>query len=112
MVPRAVKAVASLAELDDIIKTNAKVAASFCAEWSSPCRLMKPKFKGLSDNHDNIVFASVDIDRVGEAIKKYEFTSIPTFITFMDGQEFGERVVGPAPYQLEEQVAILSSEGI
>ena len=109
VVPRAVQDVYSLAELDSIIKGNPKVSTNFCAQWSSVC--LHREYEALSAKFNNVVFVNVDIDIVGteEAIEKYKFSAIPTFITFEGGEEFGNRVIGPAPAAVEQQVQRLSN---
>lgn len=71
---------------------------------------MKSKFEELSNKYRNVVFIRVDVVDAGPAMvrQKYNVTAIPTYITFKDGKEVGERVIGPLEEPLEEQVAALS----
>jgi thioredoxin 1 len=111
VVPRAVTQVASLEELDTIIKGTSKVSANFCAVWSGACMAMEEHYRSLSDQYNEISFVNVDIDRVGtkKAAEKYNFNAIPTFVTFKGGKEFGNRVIGPAHGALDEQIARLAN---
>ena len=42
------------------VKTNEKVLVQFSAGWCGNCRIMKPKFKKMSLENDNIHFLMVD----------------------------------------------------
>lgn len=111
VVPRAVREVSSIAELEFIINKNPKVATNFCARQSGACTIVESVFKELSDKYTNVVFAKVDINRVGidKVTQKYQISNIPTFITFKDGKEFGARVVSLLRRLIERQIAILAA---
>ena len=40
--------------LQDVVNQNQKVAVQFSASWCGNCRIMKPKFKKLSSEKENI----------------------------------------------------------
>lgn len=111
VVPRSVTRVSSIEQLETIIKTTPKVSTNFCAEWSGACKIMEEQYRSLSNKDNRITFVYVNIDSVGaqEASDKYDFNAIPTFITFKDGKEFGNRVIGPANNALDRQIATLAN---
>lgn len=110
IMPRAVRTVADLTELDDIIKSTAKVSTNFCAEWSGACKTIEEQYNNLSNQNKEITFVYVNIDRVGtkQAADKYKFDALPTFITFKGGEEFGNRVIGPYKTPLNDQISTLA----
>ena len=99
--------VASVKELDNIIRLNPRVATNFGASWSAVCRAYDEKFENIAVNYDNVFFAKVDIDQIegGDVLAQYNISAVPTFITFKNSQEFGNRVVGPAESALRRQIA-------
>ena len=111
VVPRAVREVSSIAELEFIINENPKVATNFCARQNGAFTIVESVFKELSDKFTNVVFAKVDINRVGidKVTQKYQINAIPTFITFKDGKEIGARVVSLLRRVIERQIGILAA---
>lgn len=95
-------------ELDELKSNNSRVVADFTTAWCGPCRLMEPVFKKYSNDFSNVVFASINIDNVPASREKYDILAVPTFITFMDGNE-KRRLVGPNKPVLHEIIADLAS---
>lgn len=66
----------------------------FYADWCGPCRMIAPIMEELADEYaGKAVIAKVDVDNSQNTASKYNVTSIPTVIMFVDGQEV-KRVVG------------------
>ena len=51
---------------------------------------MKPKFKKLSSEKENITFVIVDAEKFPESRKLANVSNLPTFATFVDGKLVGE----------------------
>lgn len=71
--------------LADIIKDNDTVVVQYMASWCGNCRLMKPKFKKLSAEHENATFLLVDAEKYPESRKLATVDNLPTFATFKGG---------------------------
>lgn len=71
--------------LADIIKDNDTVVVQYMASWCGNCRLMKPKFKKLSTEHENATFLLVDAEKYPESRKLATVDNLPTFATFKSG---------------------------
>ncbi|MDO4880370.1 MAG: thioredoxin family protein [Capnocytophaga sp.] len=76
--------------LQDVVKQNKKVAVQFSASWCGNCRIMKPKFKKLSTEKEDITFVIVDAEKFPESRKLANVSNLPTFATFVDGNLVGE----------------------
>ena len=76
--------------LQDVVNQNQKVAVQFYASWCGNCRIMKPKFKKLSSEKENITFVIVDAEKFPESRKLANVSNLPTFATFVDGKLVGE----------------------
>ncbi len=55
--------------LQDVIAQNDKVIVQFSAGWCGNCRIMKPKFKRMSGEHDGMTFVIIDAEKNPESRK-------------------------------------------
>ena len=72
--------------LQTIVEGNDTVVVQFSASWCGNCRLMKPKFKKLASENDNIPFVIVDAEKFPESRKLANVNNLPTFATFKKGK--------------------------
>ncbi len=72
--------------LQELVKDNTTVLVQFSASWCGNCRIMKPKFKKLAGEHDNIEFVIVDAEKFPESRKMANVDNLPTFAAFKNGQ--------------------------
>ena len=72
--------------LQEIISGNKKVAVQFSATWCGNCRIMKPKFKKLSSENEEMVFVIADAEKFPESRKLADVSNLPTFATYVDGK--------------------------
>ena len=71
--------------LSEIVTGNKTVIVQYSASWCGNCRIMKPKFKKLSSENEEIVFVIVDAEKFPESSKLADVSNLPTFATFVDG---------------------------
>lgn len=76
--------------LQDVVSSNPKVAVQFSASWCGNCRIMKPKFKKLSTEKQDIAFVIVDAEKFPASRKLANVSNLPTFATFVNGKLVGE----------------------
>ncbi len=72
--------------LQELVNTNQKVVVQYSASWCGNCRIMKPKFKKLSTEKEDITFAIVDAEKFPESRKLADVSNLPTFATFVNGK--------------------------
>lgn len=72
--------------LSEIIGSNSKVVVQYSATWCGNCRIMKPKFKKLSNENEDTTFVIVDAEKFPESRKLADVSNLPTFATFTDGK--------------------------
>ena len=70
----------------EVVEGNSKVVVQFSATWCGNCRIMKPKFKKLSSENEEMVFVVVDAEKFPESRKLADVSNLPTFATFVDGK--------------------------
>ena len=72
--------------LAELIQANKKVVVQFSASWCGNCRIMKPKFKKLASEREDLTFVIADAEQFPESRKLANVTNLPTFAVFEDGQ--------------------------
>ena len=72
--------------LSEIVSNNDTVVVQYMAGWCGNCRLMKPKFKKLSGENENVEFILVDAEKYPESRKLANVNNLPTFATFKNGE--------------------------
>jgi thiol-disulfide isomerase/thioredoxin len=71
--------------LQNVINSNDKVVVQFSASWCGNCRIMKPKFKKLATENEEITFVLIDAENNPESRKLANVSNLPTFATFVGG---------------------------
>lgn len=71
--------------LQTIVDANQKVIVQYSATWCGNCRIMKPKFKKLASENEQIKFVIVDAEKFPESRKLADVSNLPTFATFVSG---------------------------
>jgi len=71
--------------LQDVIAQNDKVIVQFSAGWCGNCRIMKPKFKRMSGEHEGMTFVIIDAEKNPESRKLANVSNLPTFAAFQKG---------------------------
>ncbi len=69
-----------------------KTVVDFFATWCGPCRMLAPILEEAERDHPEIRFVKVDIDESPELAVKYDVTSVPTLMKFVDGSPAGASV--------------------
>ena len=76
--------------LDKILTQYDKTLVMYGAGWCGSCKLLKPKFKKLSTENDDIAFVYVDADKFPMSRDLIKFESIPTIAAFKFNQIMGQ----------------------
>lgn len=71
--------------LQQIVSENNKVMVQYGASWCGNCRIMKPKFKKLATENEDIPFYYVDAEKLPESRKLATVDNLPTFAAFEGG---------------------------
>jgi thioredoxin 1 len=76
--------------LQIIVAENGKVVVQFSASWCGNCKIMKPKFKKMASENENITFVLVDAELFPESRRLANVSNLPTFATFNSGSLINE----------------------
>ena len=71
--------------LSELVAGNQKVIVQYSAGWCGNCRLMKPKFKRLSGENEDVTFVLADAEKFPASRKLAAVNNLPTFATFQNG---------------------------
>ena len=71
--------------LAQVVSDEPKVVVQYMATWCGNCRIMKPKFKKLAAENENIEFVLIDAEKFPESRQLAQVDNLPTFATFVDG---------------------------
>ncbi|MBR6403896.1 MAG: thioredoxin [Eubacterium sp.] len=80
----------------EVLKSDIPVLVDFFATWCGPCKMMAPVLEELSNEMENVKFASIDVDDAERIAIQYGISSIPCLILFKNGEE-ATRNVGAVP---------------
>ena len=72
--------------LQQLVNDNKEVIVQFSAGWCGNCRLMKPKFKRLSTENDQVTFVIADAEKFPASRKLASVNNLPTFAIFKNGE--------------------------
>ncbi|WP_164109810.1 MULTISPECIES: thioredoxin family protein [Sphingobacterium] len=72
--------------LQEVVNNNKTVMVQYAASWCGNCRIMKPKFKKLAMENEDVTFIVVDAEKNPESRKLANVNNLPTFAAFKDGK--------------------------
>lgn len=72
--------------LEQVVQDNNLVIVQYGAGWCGNCRIVKPKFRKLSEANENVTFAYVDAEKLPNSRKLAEVKNLPHFAAFKNGQ--------------------------
>ena len=76
--------------LSEVVSDHSKVVVQYMATWCGNCRIMKPKFKKLVGENEDMEFVLVDAEKFPESRKLAQVDNLPTFATFVDGKKVNQ----------------------
>ena len=82
---------------DAAIADHRVVLVDFWATWCGPCKSMAPDLEQIArESQDDILIAKVDVDKERQLVERFGIQSMPTIITFHEG-ELHSTYVGAVP---------------
>jgi thiol-disulfide isomerase/thioredoxin len=72
--------------LEQLLQSNPKVMVQFGASWCGNCKITKPKFKHLAEEHSDLLFVYADAEKFPGSRKFADVSNLPTFAAFSGSQ--------------------------
>lgn len=72
--------------LQEIIEQNEKVMVQFGAAWCGVCRILKPQFKAMAEENQNVKFYYVDAEKFPASRELANIENLPTFAGYVNGK--------------------------
>ena len=76
----------------EVLQADQTVLVDFYADWCGPCKMMGPVVEELAGEESNVKVCKINIDEEMAVAQKYGVMSIPTFISFKNGEVAGKQV--------------------
>ena len=76
--------------LAQMVADHPKIVVQYMATWCGNCRIMKPKFKQLASENEDMEFVLVDAEKYPESRKLAQVDNLPTFATFVNGSKVNQ----------------------
>jgi thiol-disulfide isomerase/thioredoxin len=76
--------------LQEIVQNNDKVVVQYSAGWCGNCAMMKPKFKRMANEMEDMTFVLVDAEKFPNSRQLANVDNLPTFATFHGGSHTGQ----------------------
>ncbi len=72
--------------LEQLVQENPRVMVQYSAGWCGNCRIMKPKFKKVSSEMEDVLFVMADAEKFPGSRKLANVDNLPTFAAFQGGE--------------------------
>lgn len=88
----------------EVLQADQPVLVDFYADWCGPCKMMGPVVEELAGEESNVKVCKINIDEEMAVAQKYGVMSIPTFISFKNGEVAGKQVGAVPKSKLQELI--------
>ena len=88
----------------EVLQAEQTVLVDFYADWCGPCKMMGPVVEELAGEESNVKVCKINIDEEMAVAQKYGVMSIPTFISFKNGEVAGKQVGAVPKSKLQELI--------
>ena len=88
----------------EVLQAGQTVLVDFYADWCGPCKMMGPVVEELAGEESNVKVCKINIDEEMVVAQKYGVMSIPTFISFKNGEVAGKQVGAVPKSKLQELI--------
>jgi thioredoxin 1 len=88
----------------EVLQSSIPVFVDFWAPWCGPCHAVAPLIDRLAGEYaGRVKIVKLNTDENPTTMRRFQIMSIPTFITFRNGQQVGRRS-GASPQIIQEMI--------
>ncbi len=91
-------------QFKEALSSGKTFIVDFYADWCGPCKMIAPVVAGIAEKHSEFDVYKVNVDEEQGLAAEYSVMSIPTLISFKDGN-LHKRVVGAQPENVIVELA-------
>lgn len=73
-------------EFNEALNSGETLFVDFYADWCGPCKMLAPSIEQLAEAHSDVKVVKINVDNEPMLAMQYQVQSIPTLITFKNGQ--------------------------
>ena len=88
---------------EEVLNSEKPVLVDFWASWCGPCRMVIPIVEKIAEEYPEYKVVKINVDEEQELAAQFGVMSIPTLITFKDGQKV-KQVAGFQPKPMLEKM--------
>lgn len=81
-------------DIETRIKSSPLAIVQFSASWCMPCKMLKPKVEKVAAETSDVTFIYCDIEATNDFSQKMGIMSVPTMISYHDGEVVSKSVGG------------------
>lgn len=70
----------------EVLKSDKPVLLDFFATWCGPCKMVAPIIDEIAEERQDIKVCKLDVDQASEIAIRYNVSSIPTLMVFVNGE--------------------------
>ncbi len=99
--------ITSREQYDSCFNSSTPMITMYTSPSCAPCRLMKPAFYKVADNHSDLTFHLVEINKpeLKGIVEKLNIQSIPTIIFSCNGEVIARTRGGITKREIEQEIA-------
>lgn len=76
----------------EVMNADQPVLVDFYADWCGPCKMMGPVVEEIAAEETGVKVCKINIDEEIAVAQRYGVMSIPTFISFKNGEIAGKQI--------------------
>ncbi|WHQ37333.1 thioredoxin [Spiroplasma sp. SV19] len=100
----AVNEIKTVNDFEKAIADSKLTLVDFYADWCGPCKMIAPVISELAKDRGDVNFIKINVDELQDLAQNYGILSIPTLITFQNGNELKRKTGFVTRNEIEQEL--------